>query len=96
MIEFYDPQSPFKVPPFIINPVSVKKTLWNTLMVLLIMLLAITVPFRIAFEEDGGSKPWVFSDITIDFLFIIDVILNFFTAYEDENGELVVERTKIA
>lgn len=34
--------------------------------------------------------------MTIDSLFCLDVILNFFTAFEDENGELVVSKEKIA
>lgn len=96
MLEFYDPLAQVELPPLIVNPVSIKKTLWNTSLVFLIMFLAITVPYRIAFEENAASQAWVFTDISIDFLFIIDVVLNFLTAYEDENGVLVVEKTKIA
>jgi hypothetical protein len=38
----------------------------------------------------------VILDITIDFLFLWDVLLNFFTAFDDDNGELEIRRTKIA
>ena len=40
--------------------------------------------------------PWVISDSVLDFLFIIDMILNFFTAIENDNGEVTVDRKKIA
>ena len=39
---------------------------------------------------------WQYSDIAIDFLFEVDLVMNFFTAYEDENGELIISRIKIA
>jgi len=64
-------------------------------MLLLIFFLSVTVPFRISFE-DSPTYNWIMLDITIEALFIIDVVLNFFTAFEDENGELVVTREKIA
>lgn len=57
--------------------------------------MAITVPYRIPFE-DVTPLSWVYLDNVIDSIFIIDVILNFFTAYEDENGELITERNLIA
>ena len=55
MLEFYDPLAQVELPPLIVNPVSIKKTLWNTSLVFLIMFLAITVPYRIAFEENAAS-----------------------------------------
>jgi len=64
-------------------------------MLLLIFFLSVTVPFRISFESDP-TYDWIMLDIIIDALFSVDVMFNFFTAYEDENGELVVNRIKIA
>ena len=64
-------------------------------MLLLIFFLSVTVPFRISFESNP-TYDWIMLDIIIDALFSVDVMFNFFTAYEDENGELVVNRIKIA
>jgi hypothetical protein len=63
-------------------------------MLLLILFLAITVPYRIPFE-DITPPEWLYLDIVIDFLFIIDVTLNFFTAMEDDNGEICTDHKKI-
>ena len=82
------------MPKFIINPNSLLKTVWNIFILLLILFLAITTPYRIPFE-DVTPQPWVISDIMIDFIFIIDLIFNFFTAFEDDNGELVISKCKI-
>lgn len=84
-----------KMPKFIINPTAMWKTIWNVVGLLLILFLAITVPYRIPFEDTTPDE-WVMLDITIDSIFLFDVVLNFFTAFEDENGELVIERRRIA
>lgn len=63
-------------------------------MLLLIIFIAITVPYRIPFE-DVTPPTWLYIDILIDFTFIIDVTLNFFTAIEDDNGELCTDHKKI-
>lgn len=64
-------------------------------MLLLIGFLSITVPYRIPFE-DITPPSWLYLDIVIDILFIVDIIFNFFTALEDfNNGELCVDRKKI-
>ena len=84
-----------EMPKCIINPTALWKTIWNVIGLMLIMFLAITVPYRIPFE-DTTPEEWVLLDITIDTIFLFDVILNFFTAYEDENGELITERDRIA
>lgn len=84
-----------KMPRFVINPTALWKTIWNVIGLFLILFLAITVPYRIPFE-DVASDEWYYLDIVIDSIFLIDVMLNFFTAYEDENGELITEHNRIA
>ena len=68
--------------------------MWNILVLLMIIFISITVPYRIPFEDQTPPE-WLFTDIVMDTLFIIDVILNFFTAYEDDNGELISDHKKI-
>jgi hypothetical protein len=64
-------------------------------MLILIVFLAVTVPYRIPFEE-VTSFEWVVIDTIIDSLFLFDMVLNFFTAFEDDNGVLITDRSKIA
>jgi len=82
------------LPRLIINPMSIWKTTWNIFILLIILFLAITVPYRIPFEN-VTPVGWVDSDMTIDTIFIFDMLMNFFTAFEDESGELVTSKKKI-
>jgi hypothetical protein len=82
------------MPKLVINPVSVWKTVWNIAILLLILFMGVTVPYRIPFE-DQTPEEWVNLDIVIDSIFILDVILNFFTAFEDETGEIITNKKLI-
>ena len=59
------------------------------------MYACIVTPYRTAFSEEDPIG-WIVVDSIIDILFLIDLILNFFYAYYDENEELVIDRKKIA
>lgn len=59
------------------------------------MFLAVTVPYRISFE-DSPTNEWFMLDMWIDCIFIVDLTFNFLTAYEDENGILVTSHKRIA
>jgi len=60
------------------------------------MSYAVTVtPYRVAFVETDDTV-WVALDYLVDALFFCDVVLNFFTAYKDNNEHLVVSHKKIA
>lgn len=75
------------MPFLLINPSAAWKSVWNGIILMLILFLAIVVPYRISFE-DNPSEEWILADNCTDFLFIIDLIFNFFTCFEDENGVL--------
>ncbi len=79
-----------QMPKGIIHPQSFWKTIWNITMLVFIVFLSISVPYRIAFE-DVTPIGWFYTDTILDFLFIIDMSLNFFTAIETDNGEIIVE-----
>jgi Ion transport protein len=83
------------MPPGIIHPQSFWKTVWNAQMLIIIIFLSISVPYRIAFE-DIAPPAWFYTDTVLDFLFIIDMILNFFTAIENDNGDITIDRKRIA
>ena len=83
------------MPFLIIHPQVAWKSYWNLTMLLIIAFLSITVPYRIPFE-DVTPPSWLYMDIVIDELFQVDLVLNFFTAIEDENGELCTDFKTIA
>jgi hypothetical protein len=48
-----------------------------------------TVPLIIAFNPDEATS-FLVVNMIIDCLFIIDIILNFFTTYIDRNGDEIL------
>jgi len=78
-----------------IAPNSKFKQFWNMLMFLLIVYTALVVPVRIPLEEET-SEAWLIADVITDSLFMIDVLINFISAFEDEQGEVVKSRKLIA
>ena len=80
--EFYiDPRSPFR------------KT-WDLFIITLVMYSAIAIPYYSAFSTtEAGWQIGI--DYTFDLLFVIDIVLNFFTAYYDKFGRLVANRQSI-
>ena len=54
------------------------------------------MPFNIAFVPINEAPVWFVIDTIIDFLFITDIIINFFSAYQDDEGNLITENRKIA
>ena len=66
---------------FVIQPHSTFRTSWDMLLALLIFYNAVAVPFRLGFEVSGGLGIFVFDSVT-DFLFLVDIVLNFRTVVE--------------
>ena len=58
---------------------------------MLVIFVSAVVPVRIAFE-DVVSVTWKVADYLMDFVFFVDIIVNFMTAIETENGEFVKDR----
>lgn len=59
---------------------------WDFIVILLVVYTSLVLPMRTAFlwvyDEAGSSiNGWTITDITIDFLFLLDVVMNFNTGY---------------
>ena len=54
----------------------------------------IFIPLRVSFFEEEASVFWDFVDFGVDFIFILDIIFNFFTPYY-EGYYLIVNKKKI-
>jgi len=75
-------------------PTSNFKNNWDTLMLTFVFYNCIFVPAELCF---GGGKAswWQALDYVIDTTFLIDIVLNFRTAYYDDNFEMVLEKKLI-
>jgi hypothetical protein len=68
---------------------------WNLIMTVLLLYTASYMPFRISFIDSSTLSNIIF-DTFIDFLFIMDIFINFFSAYEDPKVGLEVRIKRIA
>jgi hypothetical protein len=84
------------VKPFIIYPNNPNKVRWDVLMSLILVLSVITTPIDLAFQNYGdnnlGYKSFLYA---IDILFLIDIIVNFNSAFEDDYLEIIDDRKSI-
>jgi len=69
--------------------------LFDALIILLLLYTATYVPFKICYEDETSNVQFVF-DLLVDFCFFVDIILTFFTAYQDNLGTLETRKSKIA
>jgi hypothetical protein len=66
------------------------KRLWDLIIALIILYSSIVTPYKIAFID--GSDSLEILDIIFDVLFSIDVIINFFAAYVDNEDNVIKNR----
>ena len=78
--------------PWIILPDNPYKKMWDLLIAFLILYSAIITPYDIAFS-DNNKVNWF--EILIDVLLGIDIVLTFFSAYTDDEENLVKNHKKI-
>ena len=81
----------------LINPDKPFRILWESLGVLVIIWVTLSLPFKIAFlsEQLNDADPLFVFQIFVNIFFIADCALNFYTAYYDENDVLVVDGARI-
>jgi hypothetical protein len=73
--------------PFAIQLNSKFKSYWNIINIILLLYTAIYMPFRIAFIDDE-SIAQIIVDWTVDGLFFFDIIITFFSTYEESDGHV--------
>ena len=78
--------------PWIILPDNPYKKIWDLLIAFLILYSAIITPYEIAFSDNNHTS-WF--EILIDIFLAIDIVLTFFSAYTDEEENLVKNHKKI-
>ena len=75
------------LPPFMIDPDSTFSAYWDLTSVIMLLYVTVTVPLRVCFGVDIDMWSFAFFvELLVDLFFVMDVGLNFRTAYRDENG----------
>lgn len=81
---------------FLFYPETTFKKYWNFLVFLLIFYVFIGMPWVIAFEN---GLPWTgifIFEVIVDFLFFVDILITFNSAYIGKDKQLVESRSEIA
>jgi hypothetical protein len=61
----------------------------------MILFTSMVTPYRIAFVEVDTTS-WIVFELILDFIFAVDIALNFFTAYFDSHHNLILDRKLLA
>ncbi|XP_030629462.1 potassium voltage-gated channel subfamily H member 4 [Chanos chanos] len=84
---------------FILLHYSVSKALWDWMILLATFYVAVTVPYNVCFtpydDLDTAARSTIVSDIAVEMLFILDIILNFRTTYVSQSGQVVYDSRSI-
>ncbi|CAE7397644.1 unnamed protein product, partial [Symbiodinium necroappetens] len=90
-----EPGRPQRCSRRVVDPQHPGKAVWDVGISIMIVYSVLVEPFRIGFGvEVSGAMLAI--DIFVDCLFVIDIVLTFFTAYLDEREVLVTNRLRIA
>lgn len=70
---------------------------WSPVVVLLMIYTAIFMPFLLVFYEndDNWQDPWYVVQNLVDILFWMDLVVNMFSCFYDEEGVLITDRKKV-
>ncbi|XP_048870758.1 potassium voltage-gated channel subfamily H member 4-like isoform X2 [Brienomyrus brachyistius] len=84
---------------FILLHYSVSKALWDWMILLATFYVAVTVPYNVCFttpdDLETASRSTIVSDIAVEMLFILDIVLNFRTTYVSQSGQVVYDARSI-
>ena len=81
--------------PFILMPDSKVLSVWNIIMMLLLLYTATYIPFKTAFIEESSSLVNTI-EFSIDSLFFVDLVVNFISAFETNYKNIEFRFSRIA
>ena len=73
------------------------RTNWELFITLLLLFTCVVTPYRLGFEEFDSEagfnfKTWDYINLLVDLLFGVDIVLNFFFAYYDQEFILIEDK----
>jgi hypothetical protein len=78
------------------RPMSAFRIVWDLVQVFLLLYLLIILPVRLSFAIDVPFNSFGFwFDVCVDLYFLIDIFVNFRTAFYDQRGMLVINQAEI-
>jgi len=82
---------------WVLHPGSHYKNAWDAFLAVLVVYSVVVVPLRIGFNEEASPRSAIFwFEVSIDFVFIIDIVVNCRTAYLTAHGLLEKRPRQIA
>ena len=75
---------------WMIHPFSNFHVVWDITISMLILLTVVTMPLSIGWDE--LNKDFFAMNLTIDFIFLLDVVKNFCTGIVDENDAVIMDK----
>jgi hypothetical protein len=78
----------------VFEPQSPRRMTWDCFLALLILYSVAVVPYRLAFEVPAEGA-WFVLELCMDFMFLVDIVLNFNTAFYNKHDQLVRNRAEI-
>ncbi|KIZ07885.1 Potassium channel AKT1 [Monoraphidium neglectum] len=85
-----------KIPDYIMLPDGQARSVWMQLQLAVAMYIIWVTPLRVGFNMPAEGV-WFWVEGMIDAFFYIDLVLNFFVAYEDPvTGDIIADQRKIA
>ena len=82
-----------QVPKHLIRHSNILKSIWDSIILICILYTSAMVPFLVAFQVQHPII--VIIDTIVDCMFIVDIILTFFTTYVGADGEFVTNSKMI-
>jgi hypothetical protein len=80
----------------VIDPDGSFRRKWDLVQMVLLTYVAFGVPYRLGFSHQVLIwTSWFWFDLCVDIYFISDIFISMYTAFWDENGELIVEPADI-
>lgn len=84
------------IPRSIRDPDSLFSQIWDMLQLVLLLMVCFYVPLRVGFSVEVPLWSYEFwQDAAIDIYFVVDIIMQFRSAYYDSAGHLIVDTAKI-
>ena len=71
------------------------KKYWDIIIAITLIFCALIIPYRVALVEKDSTF-WVIVNYIIDFVFLIDILVVFNSAFRNEDFMLIHDRKKIA
>lgn len=78
---------------WMIHPFSTLHIVWDIMISLLILLTVVTMPLSIGWDE--LNKEFFAMNLTIDLVFLFDVVKNFCTGVVDENDAVIMDKVVV-